>query len=116
MKERNVVYSGLGLILSGYKTTSKGIRYVVSSWAIRNHSNVWSVDLCSPNLLQAIIFFTIPLGSQYTTSLLIFTVITFFLGLAFGAVTQKTDSLLGSILFHAGTDTPAALGYFSNLQ
>jgi len=67
------------------------------------------------NFLQAIIFSLSHLGSQYTPFLLIFLVITFFLGLAFGAVMQKTDSLLGSILFHAGTDIPAVLGYFSNI-
>jgi len=43
-----------------------------------------------------------------------FTVIVFFLGLAFGAIMQKTNSLLGSILFHAGTDIPVILGIFSN--
>jgi len=45
---------------------------------------------------------------------LYFLAVVFFLGLAFGAVMQKTNSLLGSILFHAGTDIPAVLGIFSN--
>jgi len=67
------------------------------------------------NFLQAMIFSMAHLGSQYTPYLLIFLAITFFLGLAFGAVIQRTDSLLGSILFHAGTDIPAVLGYFSNI-
>ncbi len=67
------------------------------------------------NLLQAVIFSVSHLGSHYTPALLIFLAITFLLGLAFGAVAQKTDSLLGSILFHAGTDVPVVLGYFSNI-
>ncbi|MCL4437377.1 MAG: CPBP family intramembrane metalloprotease [Thaumarchaeota archaeon] len=67
------------------------------------------------NLLQAVIFSLSHLGSHYTPALLIFLAITFLLGLAFGAVAQKTNSLLGSILFHAGTDVPVVLGYFSNI-
>jgi len=66
------------------------------------------------NLVQALVFPMAHLGAGYTASLPIFLAIVFFLGLAFGAVTQKTDSLLGAILFHAGTDIPAVLGYFSN--
>ena len=37
------------------------------------------------------------------------------LALAWGYVTQKTDSLWGAILFHAGMDIPIMLGIFSNL-
>ena len=69
----------------------------------------------SSNLLQSIIFSLAHLGTQYTPFILIFLVITFFLGLGFGAVMQKTNSLLGSILFHAGTDISVVLGYFSNI-
>ena len=65
------------------------------------------------NFLQALIFTLAHLGSQYTPELLIFAVITFFLGLGFGAVMQKTDSLLGSILSHAGADIPVVIAYFS---
>jgi len=36
-------------------------------------------------------------------------------GLGFGAVTQKTGSLLGAVLFHAGADVPVIIGIFSNL-
>jgi membrane protease YdiL (CAAX protease family) len=41
--------------------------------------------------------------------------ITFILGLVWGHITQRTDSLLGSILFHAGTDIPIILGIFALL-
>lgn len=67
------------------------------------------------NFLQALIFSLFHLEAQYTPFLLIFLVITFFLGLAWGFVMQKTDSLLGSALFHAGADIPVILGIFSNL-
>jgi len=80
---------------------------------LKKYESFLGVD--TSNFLQAIIFSLAHLGSQYTPFLLIFLVITFFLGLAFGAVIQKTDSLMGSILFHAGTDIPAVLGYFSSI-
>jgi membrane protease YdiL (CAAX protease family) len=35
--------------------------------------------------------------------------------LLWGYITQKTDGLWGSILFHAGMDIPIFLGIFSNL-
>jgi len=80
---------------------------------LKKYESILGVD--ASNFLQAIIFSQAHLGSQYTPFLLIFLVITFFLGLAFGAVMQKTESLLGAVLFHAGTDIPAVLGYFSNI-
>lgn len=69
----------------------------------------------SSNFLQAIIFAGSHLGIEYTPYLLIFLIIAFFIGLALGAVMQKTDSLLGSTLFHAGADIPIVLGHFSNI-
>jgi len=68
------------------------------------------------NFLQAILFslahflwpFTLPFA-------LIYLIITFFLGLGFGAVMQKTDSVLAAILFHAGVDIPVILSVFSVL-
>ena len=67
------------------------------------------------NFLQAMVFTSAHLGESYSSLFFIFLVIVFFLGLAFGAVMQKTDSLLGSVLFHAGSDIPVILGIFSNL-
>jgi len=64
------------------------------------------------NLLQALIFSLAHLTPKPN---LIYLVIFFFLGLGFGATMQKTDSLLGSILFHAGADIPAILSVFSVL-
>ncbi len=68
----------------------------------------------SANFLQAIIFVFPHFGETYTPVLAAFLFIVFLLGLAFGAVTQKTNSLIGAILFHAGTDIPVVLGMFSN--
>ncbi|MDG6998880.1 MAG: CPBP family intramembrane metalloprotease [Nitrososphaerota archaeon] len=74
----------------------------------------------SSNLLQAIIFSlshtvagrgTIAY-TQYTVGLVVFT---FVLGLVWGFVMQKTNSILGSVLFHAGSDVSVFLGIFSNL-
>ncbi len=67
----------------------------------------------SSNFLQALIFSSAHLGSTYTPALAIFLVITFLLGLGFGELMKRTNSLLGSVLFHAGADIPIVLGYFS---
>jgi membrane protease YdiL (CAAX protease family) len=64
------------------------------------------------NFIQAIIFCTIHLSVAYTPEPYFFVILTFFLGLAWGYVTQRTDSLLGSVLFHAGTDIPVILAIF----
>jgi membrane protease YdiL (CAAX protease family) len=72
------------------------------------------------NLLQAIIFSlshsVAGLGlTAYTPYIWALVVFTFVLGLAWGYIMQRTDSLLGSVLFHAGTDIPVFFGIFSNL-
>ena len=67
------------------------------------------------NILQAVIFCTIHLSVAYTAEPYLFVILTFFLGLAWGYVTQRTDSLLGSVLFHAGTDIPIIISIFSTL-
>ncbi len=66
------------------------------------------------NLLQALVFVLPHFGETYSPIILVFIAITFLLGLAFGALMQKTNSLIGSILFHAGVDIPVILGIFSN--
>ncbi len=68
------------------------------------------------NLLQATIFVMPHFGETYSPVMIGFLVIVFALGLAFGAVAQKTNSLIGSIIFHAGTDIPVILGIFSNFS
>jgi membrane protease YdiL (CAAX protease family) len=64
------------------------------------------------NFLQAIVFCTIHLSVAYTPEPYLFVVLTFFLGLAWGWMAQRTDSLLASVLFHAGTDIPIILSIF----
>jgi membrane protease YdiL (CAAX protease family) len=66
------------------------------------------------NLLQAIIFVLAHVSETYSSAMIMFLFLVFLLGLAFGAITQKTNSLIGSIIFHAGTDIPVILGIFSN--
>jgi membrane protease YdiL (CAAX protease family) len=72
------------------------------------------------NLLQAIIFSlshsVAGVGlTTYTPYIWVLVVFTFILGLAWGCIMQRTDSILGSVLFHAGTDIPVFLGIFSSL-
>jgi membrane protease YdiL (CAAX protease family) len=72
------------------------------------------------NLLQSLIFslsHTVTgIGSiAYTPYTLVLLLFTFALGLVWGYVMQRTNSLLGSVLFHAGSDISVFLGIFSNL-
>jgi membrane protease YdiL (CAAX protease family) len=74
----------------------------------------------SSNLLQAIIFslsHTVAgVGtSSYAPFTTILVVLTLVLGLVWGFVMQKTNSLSGSVLFHAGSDIAVFLSIFSNL-
>lgn len=67
------------------------------------------------NFLIALVFTVLHKGSTYTSSEYIFLVILTPLALIWGWIMQKTDSVWGSILFHAGMDIPIFLGIFSNL-
>jgi membrane protease YdiL (CAAX protease family) len=72
------------------------------------------------NFLQAIIFSlshsVAGLGfSAYTPYISALIVFTFSLGLIWGYIMQRTESIIGSTLFHAGSDIPVFLGIFSNL-
>ena len=67
------------------------------------------------NVLIAFVFTVLHQGVSYTSDQMIFLAIVFPLALAWGFITQKTDSVWGSILFHAGTDIPIFLGIFSKL-
>jgi membrane protease YdiL (CAAX protease family) len=80
---------------------------------IGKYEEFFGVD--QSNLLQAIPFALAHIGETYSPVMVLFIFLVFLLGLAFGAITQKTNSLIGSILFHAGADIPVILGIFSNL-
>ena len=67
------------------------------------------------NLLIAIAFALSHTGVDYTTESLMFLATLLPLALAWGYIMQRTDSLWGSLLFHAGTDIAVMLGIFSNL-
>jgi len=64
------------------------------------------------NVLQALVFCTIHLSVSYAPEPYLFVALTFLLGLAWGGLAQRTDSLLGSVLFHAGTDIPVIISIF----
>jgi uncharacterized protein len=68
------------------------------------------------NLVIAIPFTLHHTGVSYTPDALMFLTILLPLALAWGFVMQKTDSLWGSVLFHAGTDIPIVLAIFSTLN
>ncbi len=67
----------------------------------------------SANLLSALIFASFHVQVQYTPALIPFLIIALVLGLVFGYLMQKSDSLLPSLLFHAGSDIPIFLVYLS---
>ena len=65
------------------------------------------------NIVTAFVFALAHVGVSYTPVLLVFLGITFLLGLAWGYVMQKTDSIIGSALFHGAMDIAVILGIFS---
>jgi membrane protease YdiL (CAAX protease family) len=67
------------------------------------------------NLVIAIPFSLHHSGVSYSPGTLMFLALLLPLALAWGFVMQKTDSLWGSVLFHAGTDIPVVLSLFSAL-
>ena len=67
------------------------------------------------NIVTAFVFAVAHIGADYTPVLLGFLGITFLLGLAWGYVMQKTDSIIGSALFHGAMDITIILGIFSYL-
>ena len=69
----------------------------------------------SSNLLIAVVFTLIHGAATYTRDQYAFLAVVFPLALAWGYITQKTEGLWGSILFHAGMDIPIILSIFSGL-
>ena len=67
------------------------------------------------NFIIAFVFTALHGAANYTVDNYLFLLILFPLALAWGYIMQKTDSIWGSILFHAGMDIPIMLGIFSNL-
>jgi membrane protease YdiL (CAAX protease family) len=68
------------------------------------------------NFLVAFVFTGLHGTVTYTADNYIFVAVVFPLALLWGYVMQKTDSIWGSILFHAGMDIPIMLGIFSQLS
>jgi uncharacterized protein len=67
------------------------------------------------NLIAALPFLIMHYGVPYTTQQLAFLSALLLLALAWGWLMQKTGSIWGSLLFHAGMDIPVMIGMFSNL-
>lgn len=67
------------------------------------------------NLLIGSVFALWHLDIKYTSDLIGLLPIIFALGLFFGLVIQKTKSLWGGALSHAGADIPVIVGYLSTL-
>jgi membrane protease YdiL (CAAX protease family) len=67
------------------------------------------------NFLIAFVFTGLHGTVTYSADNMIFLAVVFPLALAWGYLMQKSNSIWGSILFHAGMDIPIMLGIFSNL-
>jgi membrane protease YdiL (CAAX protease family) len=69
-----------------------------------------------PTVLSTGLAFTLAhMQVKYAPELLVFLVVTFGFSIAWGWLMQKTESLWGSVLFHAGADLLIILPIFSNL-
>jgi len=85
---------------------------------LKRYEKLMGLDLA--NLLQALIFISTGFREEYlaflpSTFLPPFLLMIFILGLALGALMQKTDSLLGSVLIRAGASIPVVIGIFASL-
>jgi uncharacterized protein len=67
------------------------------------------------NLLVAVVFTVLHRGAFYAPDQYLFLAIVFPAALVWGWLMQKSESIWGSILFHAGMDIPIVLGIFANL-
>lgn len=67
------------------------------------------------NLLTASVFTLAHLQVTYASDLLQFLLILFPLALVWGYLMQKTDSLWGSVIFHAGSDCVIIFGIYASL-
>jgi hypothetical protein len=67
------------------------------------------------NLLIVFVFTLLHNGATYAADQRLFLAAVAPLAFAWGYVMQKTDSIWGSVLFHAGMDIPIMLGIFSGL-
>ncbi|MFB0518503.1 MAG: CPBP family intramembrane glutamic endopeptidase [Acidobacteriota bacterium] len=65
-------------------------------------------------LLTALIYSLAHLQVTFTPNLPIFLIATFFLGLLWAYIIQKTGSILGAALFHAGVDTLIVLDFLAS--
>ena len=66
-------------------------------------------------LLVTLVFTFWHLGAGYASDMLLFLVIVFALGLTWAVITVKTDSIWGSVLFHAGADIPIVLAFIATM-
>lgn len=67
------------------------------------------------NLLTAVVFTFVHIQVTYVEDILQFLLIVFPLGLAFGYLMQKTNSIWGSVVFHAGADLLVIVTLFATL-
>lgn len=68
------------------------------------------------NFLTAFVFAIGHAGVKYSEDVLVFVLITFVFALIWGYLMQKTGSLWGSALFHAGADTLIIIGLFAGVK
>jgi membrane protease YdiL (CAAX protease family) len=68
------------------------------------------------NILTAVVFALGHAGVTYSSDVLVFVAVTFVFALIWGYIMQKTGSLWGSALFHAGADTVIIIGMFAGVK
>jgi membrane protease YdiL (CAAX protease family) len=73
------------------------------------------VGLGAANVLTALVFAVSPMKIGFVSNVFVFAGITFVLGLIWGYIIQKTDTLWGAALFHAGADVLIVVGVFGGM-
>jgi membrane protease YdiL (CAAX protease family) len=63
--------------------------------------------------VTAIVFAAVHIQAGYTPFVPVFVAVTFLLALAWGRLMQRTGSLVGPVLFHAGADFVIMAGIFA---
>jgi len=68
------------------------------------------------NVLTGFVFAIGHAAVKYSTDIGVFVAITFVFALIWGYLMQRTGSLWGSALFHAGADTVLIIGIFASIK
>jgi len=67
-------------------------------------------------VITSLVFAGVHISSTYVIDIMVFMVLLMVLGLLWGWLMQKSDSIWGSVLFHAGADVVVILGFLAGVK